>query len=227
MNGTHCMEQGREALTAGKTNEARVWFEKAAALEPENAEAQLQHALCALMTGDRRTFTGIYASFREKMETETSPRLVRLWNLVLRFSGSLAMVATAVTLSSAACSNGTKEGTTAAKPDEAQPMVPVAGNNTTEPTPPEGDMIDPAPMDDEVYSKHRYSAGVRPPIELEPEAKTPPVPPMSKPGDSASGDTDDDDDDMEAGMKPTPMRPPATKYGVQMRYGGGLRDTDL
>jgi hypothetical protein len=224
MNVTLCMEQGRAALAAGNTAEARVWFEKAAALEPENTEAQLQHALCALMTGDRRTFAGVYGAFREKMSTESSPRLVRLWNLMLRFSGSLAVVATAVTLSGAACSNGNKEGTVATKPDEPQPTAPVANNNNTDPTPPTGDMTDPAPMDDEVYSKHRYSAGVRPPVDLEPEAMTPPAPPKPT---TPSGDADDSEESMEAAMKPTPMRPPATKYGVQMRYGGGLRDTDF
>ncbi len=221
MNARHCMEQARAALTAGKTAEAGVWFEKAASLEPENTEARLQQALCALMTGDRRTFAGIYDSCREKMETETAPRLLRLWNLVLRFSGSLAVVATAVTLSGAACSSGNKEGTTANKPDEPQPTAPAANNNTVEMTPPVGDMTDPAPMDDEVYSKHRYSAGVRPPVDIEPEGKVTPAPPTPGTNSGEAGmEADNDDDD---GMKPT-MRPPAMKYGVRMRYGAALHD---
>lgn len=220
MNADFCMEQGRTALSTGNTAEAGVWFEKAASLAPENTEARLQQALCALMTGDRRTFTGIYHACREKMSTETSPRLVRLWNLVLRFSGSLVMVATAVTLSSAACSNGNKEGTTATKPDEPQPTAPAVNNTTQEMIPPVGDMTDPVPMDDEVYSKHRYSAGVRPPVDIEPEAKVTPTPPTTG---TNSGEADMDADGDDDGMKPT-MRPPATKYGVRMRYSARLRE---
>lgn len=215
---THCIEQGRAALAAGRIAEAGEWFGRAAALEPANTEAQLQHALCALMTGDRSTFAGVYAAFRERMESETSPRLVRLWTLVQRFSGTAAAVAATVALSgaalsTAACSNGKQEGTTAARPDEPVPTNPT----TTEPTNPtttepatkdSTPTTDVAPMDDEVYSKHRYSAGVRPPAPApEPE--------------------EEEDEEMKVEMKPTPMRPPATKYAARPRYGGGLRGADF
>jgi hypothetical protein len=236
---THCIEQGRAALAAGRTAEAREWFRKAADLEPDNAEAQLQHALCALMAGDRRTFAGVYDAFRSRMENETSPRLARLWALAQRFSGTAAAVAATVALSGAACSNGTKEGTVAAKPDAPVVTTPADMEPETKDATPTGV----APMDDEVYSKHRYSAGVRPPVDVAPEpemkADDPPPAPMddevySKHRYSAgvrppapAPDAEEDEDGMQGEMKPTPMRPPALKYGAMPRYGGGLRSTDL
>jgi len=102
------------------------------------------------------------------------------------------------------------------------PTSPTNNNSPKEPTPPIGDMTEPPPMDDEVYSKHRYSAGVRPPVELEPEGKATPVPPKPP----VTSNEEDSEESMEAETKPTPMRPPATKYGVQLRYGGGIRDFD-
>ncbi len=236
---THCIEQGRAALAAGRLAEAREWFGRAADLEPANAEAQLQHGLCALMAGDRRTFSGVYAAFRDRMETETSPRLVRLWTLAQRFSGTAVAVAATVALSGAACSNGKQEGTTAVKPDAPVPTTPT----TTEPATKDATPTGVVPMDDEVYSKHRYSAGVRPPVDVEPEPEMktddPPPAPMddevySKHRYSAgvrppapSPDAEEEEGEMAPEMKPTPMRPPALKYGAMPRYGGGVRSTDL
>lgn len=196
-----CIEEGRKAVGEGRIADARVWFERAAGLNPEDWEAKLQFALSALLCGDRRTFEGVFDS-RENPPPESSPRVQRLWRTALHFAGSMAAAAS-IAATVPACSTSSRDsGTTAASGSDAKPVATEpagktaepAGKTTEPPSPPADAM---APMEEEVYSAHRYSAGIRPPVfdDAKPSMDATPV------------------------MKPDDMRPPATKYGLAPRTG--------
>ncbi len=227
-----CMEEGRKALAENRNADARAWFARASRLAPEDPEARLQWALSSLLCGDKRTFGEIMGAMDAHPPADTPPRTRRLWETALRFAGSLAM-ATAMAGTVPACSSSSKEtATTSARPEPGTPANPPGAPAESMDVSPGQTPMD-TPQGDEVYSKHRYSAGVRPPVDIAPQegmdagkpAEAMPAPP---PGDEVYSKhrysagvrppvdiTPEAEGSMDATpvMDP-PMRPPALKYGA-------------
>ncbi len=202
------MEKGRMALAEGRTAHAVECFEQATQLDPGNTEAQLQYGLGSLLAGDRKTFERVFLHQKNRMERESSPRLQKLWSMFLRFSGSVAVMATAVTLASSGCGPREKaatlpssQGDTESVSEEAEPP----GKVQTEPEAKTDSNLENTFGEDgeEVYSKHRYSAGVRPPM--------------------APSPFEDEEDGMAPPAKPMKPAPRDEPPRVHTKYGGGGR----
>ena len=212
-----CIQEGKKALSEGRTVEARAWFERAVALRPEDWEAHLQFALSALLCGDRRTFETVIRARQAPPPEKASPRVQQLWHTALRFAGALATAATMVATVSACSSSSHETATTTASSTNETTVPSESVSMQQDSMMGSGEDMN-AIEGDEVYSKHRYSAGVRPPMDVVPDTMNADAPTP----DTMIAPTSDD-------MNPSPplMKEPTSTNNDQVyskhRYSAGVR----